>query len=38
MAAVDALPRRIDTRLLFTSHTGLPITVHRWRAREWRHG
>jgi integrase len=32
---VEALPRRIDTPLLFTTATGQVIDLHNWRAREW---
>ena len=36
--ALDALedhPARIGTTLLFTTQTGTPIDLHRWRSRHW---
>jgi integrase len=34
-AALEELPRRIDTPLLFPTPAGGPIDLHNWRAREW---
>ena len=33
--ALDAHPPRIDTVMLFTTRTGAPVDLHRWRARNW---
>jgi integrase len=34
-AAVDALPARVDTRLLFPAPSGRHLDLHRWRQRDW---
>lgn len=33
--ALEAHPARIDTPTLFTTRTGAPVDLHRWRARNW---
>jgi integrase len=33
--ALDAIPRRIDSRLVFSSPTGDYIPLGNWRQREW---
>lgn len=33
--ALEAHPARIDTTLLFSTQTGTPIDLHRWRSRQW---
>jgi integrase len=35
VAALDGLPSRIDTRLLFPSAHGGHLDLHNWRCREW---
>lgn len=34
--ALEAMPRRLDTRLVFTSARGGPVILHNWRERDWR--
>lgn len=33
--ALDRLPARIDTRLLFPAPSGCHLDLHNWRSREW---
>jgi integrase len=35
LEALEAHPARIDTPLLFSTKTGTPIDLHRWRSRHW---
>jgi integrase len=36
LAALEALPLRIDTRLLFATERGDHVTLGNWRRRDWR--
>jgi integrase len=35
LAALDEMPARIDTRLMFPGPDGVHLGLHNWRAREW---
>ena len=36
IAALDELPRRLDTRLLFPAAGGAHVDLDNWRRREWK--
>lgn len=36
LQALDAIPRRLDTRLIFCSPKGEHIDLHNWRQRDWK--
>jgi integrase len=36
LSALDAIPRRIDTRLVFPAPQGGHVDLHNWRPRDWR--
>jgi integrase len=36
LLALDAIPRRLDSRLIFSSPRGEHIDLHNWRQRDWK--
>jgi integrase len=36
LQALEAIPRRLDTRLIFSSPRGEHIDLHNWRQRDWK--